>query len=562
MKTKHLLLLAALSLSSGMAFAQGPNETGTYYKNANGQTGQNLRTALSKIIGGPKVTSYDGLISAYEKTDTRPDGTVRDWYSIDTKYKHGKDTGTYHEEGDSYNREHSVPQSWFNKKSPMKSDIVHVVPTDGYVNNRRSSFPFGMVNKVTYSSGLKDENKGYCKLGTSASAGYSGTVFEVPDEIKGDMARIYFYMATCYKDQCAGWGGNIFNSNGLVQWELDQMLAWSRQDRVDQRETERNNAVQGVQGNRNPFVDYPGLEEYIWGTKVGETFSYDNYEGHQGDTDVPTIAMPVFETAPGNYYNEVTITLSCATEGAKIYYTTSGAQASANSIEYTGPFTITESTTINAVAVLNNKYSYHASAFYYIVSDEEEQPGEQPQPEDPTQEGEEPTDGEIAFSADFFGTSYTGALPSSATDDLEGKEGGVSVVYSLATGSNRYANGEQIRLYPGNKLVFSVAEGTITGLEFTFVDGTPNKNLKVDATTFSDGKWTGSAQNVTVVFAGTSKHARLKSVKISVSGGATAIDAVPASLSGQRVVYNLRGQRVARPSHGMYIVDGKKVMIP
>lgn len=77
MKTKHLLLLAALSLSSGMAFAQGPNETGTYYKNANGQTGQNLRTALSKIIGGPKVTSYDGLISAYEKTDTRPDITQR-----------------------------------------------------------------------------------------------------------------------------------------------------------------------------------------------------------------------------------------------------------------------------------------------------------------------------------------------------------------------------------------------------------------------------------------------------------------------------------------------------
>ena len=180
MKTR-LLLLSLFIAVVGQVWAQGPNNTGTYYKNANGKSGENLRTALASIItANHSVVSYDGLISAYELTDTRPDGYVRDWYSCTTNYRHGQDTGGYKKEGDSYNREHSVPQSWFSKRAPMKSDIVHVVPTDGYVNNRRSSFPFGEVNNVTYSS-----NQNYCRLGSSKTAGYSGTVFEVADEIKG-----------------------------------------------------------------------------------------------------------------------------------------------------------------------------------------------------------------------------------------------------------------------------------------------------------------------------------------------------------------------------------------
>ena len=73
----------------------------------------------------------------------------------------------------------------------MKSDIVHVLPTDCYVNNRRSSYPFGEVGNATYTS-----NNGYSKLGSCKTSGYSGTVFEPNDEIKGDIARIYFYMVT------------------------------------------------------------------------------------------------------------------------------------------------------------------------------------------------------------------------------------------------------------------------------------------------------------------------------------------------------------------------------
>ncbi|MBQ9202742.1 MAG: endonuclease [Prevotella sp.] len=545
MKTRKLLLLSAMALVTGAVWAQGPNETGTYYKNANGQSGENLRTALSKIIGGPSVTSYDGLISAYEKTDTRPDGYVRDWYSNTTHYRHGKDTGGYKQEGDSYNREHSVPQSWFNKKSPMKSDIVHVVPTDGYVNNRRSSYPFGEVSKATYTS-----NNSYCKLGSSKTAGYTSTVFEPNDEVKGDIARIYFYMATCYKEQCAGWGGNIFTKDGIIKWELDQMLAWSKLDPVDAVETARNNAVYGVQKNRNPFVDYPGLEEYIWGSKKDQRFSYDQYEGGTV-VDVPTVATPTFTPDAGTYYNKVEVTIACATEGATIYYTTDGADASNNSLVYHGPITLTKTSTIKAMAMKDGKQSYQTSAFYLIT--EEEQPGDEP-------DGEEPVDGTIQLTADFFETSFTGPINSSYEEDLTGTQNGVSVVYSLAEGSNRYANNSQIRLYPGNKLIFSVAQGLITGLEFTFDSGTPSQSIEVEGQELADGVWNGSAKSVTVTL-GSGKHARLTSVKVLVSG-ATGIDfATTTTLDGQRVVYNLRGQRVAHPQRGMYIVDGKKIFI-
>ena len=108
---------------------------------------------------------------------------------------------------------------------------------------------------------------------------------------------------------------------------------------------------------------------------------------------------------------------------------------------------------------------------------------------------------------------------------------------------------------------FSVQQGTITGLEFVFVDGTPNKTLKVGSTTFDDGKWTGNAQQVTVMFGGSSKHARISGVKVSVAGGTNIETLQTTSLSGKRVIYNLRGQRVANPTRGIYIVDGRKVVI-
>ena len=276
-----VLLLVSLVVST---FAY---ERSTYYASANGKKGAELKTALYNIIKSPDVTSYDGLIEAYHKTDTRADGKIRDWYSNVTNYTWSDRNGNS-AEGAGWNREHSVPQSWFSKGSPMRSDIVHVVPTDCYVNNRRSNYPLGEVGTITYQS-----KNAYSKLGSSRTNGYSGTVFEPNDEIKGDMARIYFYMATCYEDKITSWGNNVFSSQkypGLEQWVTTMMMRWSKDDPLDAIEVARNEAVEDVQKNRNPFVDFPGLEQYIWGSYKDVPFNAQNYRNpyNDGTLETPT----------------------------------------------------------------------------------------------------------------------------------------------------------------------------------------------------------------------------------------------------------------------------------
>ena len=73
-------------------------------------------------------------------------------------------------------------------------------PTDGYVNNKRANYPFGETNGNSYKS-----HNSFSKLGTCTYSGYTSTVFEPADEYKGDFARTYFYMITCYEEKLADW---------------------------------------------------------------------------------------------------------------------------------------------------------------------------------------------------------------------------------------------------------------------------------------------------------------------------------------------------------------------
>ncbi|MGN0281325.1 MAG: endonuclease [Prevotella sp.] len=275
MKQKSTLLMMLL-LAASFGWAQ-PNGTGTYYQSANGNKGQSLKTALYEIIKSPSVQAYSQLFECYKSTDLRPDGKIWDMYSNTTNFDPDNDhSGNYSAEGDMFNREHSFPKSWFSDASPMNSDLFHVIPTDGYVNNRRGNYPFGETKGETYMS-----NGGFSKVGTSTISGYTGTVFEPNDEYKGDFARIYFYMVTCYEDKVASWNCDILAKNtypAYVQWAIDMLLRWAKDDPVSQKEIDRNNAVYKIQGNRNPYVDYPGLEQYVWGSKTDVAFSYDDYD--------------------------------------------------------------------------------------------------------------------------------------------------------------------------------------------------------------------------------------------------------------------------------------------
>ena len=243
-----------------------------YYNSAVGKTGAALKTQLYSITSsGYQTKTYDDLYTIYETSDRTPSGKIWDMYSTCT-WDFGSGTcGNYSAVCDCYNREHSIPQSWFNEASPMKSDAFHVYPTDGKVNGQRSNFPFGeCANGTSLSSNAKG------KLGTSTFPGYSGTVFEPADEYKGDFARTYFYFATRYENIMTSIGGDSFRGNvypALSDWSVNLFLKWHRQDPVSQKEIDRNNAIYVYQKNRNPFIDYPELAEYIWGNKMGTNWT-------------------------------------------------------------------------------------------------------------------------------------------------------------------------------------------------------------------------------------------------------------------------------------------------
>ncbi len=272
MKKKYkLLVLIYMLLLASNTFAQ---PTADYYSGTSGKEEASLKTALFNIIKNPSVTTYSQIWLSFASSDTRSDNIVWDMYSDipsgnpHYSYTISSDqctTGGNSAEGECYNREHSFPKSWFGNASPMDNDLMHVVPSDGYVNNRRSNYPYGEVGNAYWIS------TNGSKLGDSNFPGYSSRVFEPIDEYKGDFARIYFYMVTAYEDKLAGWSSPQLSGDtypAFSSWSVDLLMKWSREDEVSEKEIIRNNAVYQIQGNRNPFVDFPNLAEYVWGDSI------------------------------------------------------------------------------------------------------------------------------------------------------------------------------------------------------------------------------------------------------------------------------------------------------
>lgn len=259
---KKITLTIALFLQVLMVWAQIP---ANYYNSANGLSGTPLRAALHDIIDNHSSKSYSSLLTYYQTTDKKSNGKVWDMYSDNPggtppyEFTFSQNCGNYSTEGDCWNREHSWPQSWFNSSSPMVSDLFHVYPTDGKVNGWRSNYPYGEVSNPT----ITTLNGG--KLGPCSFPGYTGTVFEPINEYKGDFARTYFYMCTRYYTEDSGWQTNdMITGANLKPWAVDLLKKWHQQDPVSAKEIARNNAVYGIQGNRNPYIDHPEYVCMIW----------------------------------------------------------------------------------------------------------------------------------------------------------------------------------------------------------------------------------------------------------------------------------------------------------
>lgn len=274
----HLLALAALLLCTAQAMADIPEG---YYSRADGKKKEALKLAMKDIVGKAKVLSYGSGEGhtwwGFYVTDRMEDGQVIDRYCDEKRYfaSRGAVPG-------GMNIEHSFPKSWWGgNKNQAYQDLYNLMPCESKTNSSKSNYVMGKV------TGKASFDNGCTKIG-ECEDGFK--VWEPADKWKGDFARNYFYMVTAYSNLSWTSEGTKMLQNGdwptLKPWAYKLLLEWNRQDPVDETEKKRNEAVYGIQGNRNPFIDYPNLAEYIWGDSIAFAFSVDG-SSHGGSVNPP-----------------------------------------------------------------------------------------------------------------------------------------------------------------------------------------------------------------------------------------------------------------------------------
>ena len=301
MKTNKYILTLLLTVWCAVGNIYAVEKS--YYNSIDGKSGATLREALTTLTY-TKHTTDVGYNWTFDGIDI-VNGEVLDIYSTCT-WTAAQQGKNYSGVCDSYNREHLVPQSVFEEKTPQRSDRHHLFLADGKVNQIRSSYPFGETDATNGFSGLSNESKALGQFGI-ASSGYTGNVYEPDDEYKGDVARAVLYMVIRYatSDVCKTYGGSansypvttwsnaMFSSSLSTNYGLSDkakavFLAWHRADPVSAKEVARNNGVEAKQGNRNPFIDLPDLVEYLWGDHAGETVNLSGLTIATGGGSVPT----------------------------------------------------------------------------------------------------------------------------------------------------------------------------------------------------------------------------------------------------------------------------------
>ncbi len=229
----------------------GPYD-GTYYAPAIGKTGSALKTSLHDIIDNNTKLSYDAVWTALKDTDQDPSNTsnVIELYTGRSIAKSNNGGGT-----GQWNREHVFAQSrgGFTTSAGPGTDLHHLRAEDVTVNGTRGNKDFD--NGGTAVSGCTD-----CWTDSDS--------FEPRDAVKGDVARMLFYMAVRYSGD-DGFGdlelSTVSGSAVPRIGDLDILLAWNAADPVDAFEMRRNDRIYAQwQGNRNPFIDHPEWAAAIW----------------------------------------------------------------------------------------------------------------------------------------------------------------------------------------------------------------------------------------------------------------------------------------------------------
>jgi len=290
----YLTIICALTFFNILNAEERPDG---YYDNIDGKKDADLKTTLGQCIRKHTAIPYGS-------------GTGKTWevfYYSDRDPKTGLCMDMYCDDWQSFttpgtavtgcNIEHSFAKSWWGgTNNDAYKDCYHLNPSNSTANSARSNYAPGVPTTNVKTSGS-------LKVGKATYEGQTFYVFEPKDEYKGDFARAYFYMATCYgdeltwrldnKDVCSYYAmRKSSDENAYLEfrdWEIEILLEWHRKDPVSTKELNRMNAVSDFQHNRNPFIDYPELVEYIWGNKKGQAVSVSSLTPASESTDIEEI---------------------------------------------------------------------------------------------------------------------------------------------------------------------------------------------------------------------------------------------------------------------------------
>jgi endonuclease I len=226
-----------------------------YYQSAEGLNGSELKNALHNIIDNHQEYSYNALRDYILKNSDEDPNNGNNVILLYTGRSQAK--STFGGGANDWNREHVWAKSHgdFGNNAPAGTDAHHIRPTDASVNSERGNLDFDMGgNPVSEAPGCYRD----------------GDSFEPRDAVKGDVARMIFYMATRYE----GGSGEpdlevvdyVNTSPNPKHGKLSQLILWNSQDPPDDFERNRNDVIYyQYQNNRNPFIDHPEYADAIWG---------------------------------------------------------------------------------------------------------------------------------------------------------------------------------------------------------------------------------------------------------------------------------------------------------
>lgn len=247
-------------LKDGTAFEQagdgtvipGP-EPGGYYDAANGKTGEALKTALHTIIDDHTEISYSNVWEALRETDEDPanPNNVILLYTGRSQGKFTNGSGV-----NDWNREHVWAKSHgdFGTAMGPGTDLHHLRPTDASVNSSRGNLDF---------------DDGGTQHSEALGNYYDSDSWEPRDTVKGDVARMLFYMAVRYEGDSGEvdleLNNQVNNGSAPYHGKMSVLLEWHKEDPVDDNERRRNEIIYSdYQHNRNPFIDHPEWASAIW----------------------------------------------------------------------------------------------------------------------------------------------------------------------------------------------------------------------------------------------------------------------------------------------------------